>query len=389
MGVHEENQVAASVIVCSDLPYLFDSLQQRGYTTIGPKVADGAIIYGEVATADDLPAGWTDEQEGGSYRLERRTDDALFGYTVGPHSWKCFLSPPVRKLWQARKNGDGFEIEQGETSSLRYALIGVRACELRAIQILDAVYVGGSTVDADYQQRRQAAFIVAVNCAKAGNTCFCASVGAGPQVVTGYDLSLTEVLLAGEHFFVVTVGSERGADVLADVPHRPATCVERDAADAVVAEAARRMGRTLEVPGLKALLYRNFEHPHWDEVAERCLTCGNCTMVCPTCFCFTVEDTTDLTGDVAERWRRADSCFTTAFSFITSGSQRASAKARYRQWLTHKLATWQDQLGTLGCVGCGRCITWCPVGIDLTAEIAVLRAEDIGQPQPAVNLETA
>ena len=378
-----------SVILRADLQRLFDGLHARGYETIAPRVENGAIVYDEVTSVDELPAGWTDEQEGGFYRLERQDDSALFGYTVGPQSWKRYLSPPIRRLWRARKTGDGFEIVREDAPTPHYALIGVRACELHAIHHLDDVYLGGSTIDGDYQQRREAAFIVAVNCGKAGNTCFCASLGTGPAVGPGYDLALTELVTDREHAFVVTVGSERGADVLADVPHRPAEPAELGLAEAIVADTARHMGRTLETAGLKELLYRSFEHPHWDEVAERCLTCGNCTMVCPTCFCFTVEDTTDLTGQSAERWRRADSCFTTAFTFITSGSQRASAKARYRQWLTHKLATWQDQFGTLGCVGCGRCITWCPVGIDLTAEVAALRTEEVGPPQPEAVLEMA
>ncbi len=377
------------VVTRADFQHLLDSLHARGYTTIAPKLEGGAIVYGEVGAVDELPIGWTDAQGDGTYRVERRAGGALFGYTVGPHSWKRFFSPPVRKLWQARRMDGGFEIVADETPSPRYALIGVRACELHAIHRMDNVYLGGNTIDGDYQQRREAAFIVAVNCGKAGNTCFCASLGTGPAVGPGYDLALTELVTEREHTFVVTVGSERGADVLDDVPHRPAEPAELDLAEAIVADTARHMGRTLETTGLKALLYRSFEHPHWDEVAERCLTCGNCTMVCPTCFCFTVEDTTDLTGQSAERWRRADSCFTTAFTFITSGSQRASAKARYRQWLTHKLATWQDQFGSLGCVGCGRCITWCPVGIDLTAEVAALRAEEVSQPQPEAALETA
>ncbi len=388
MSDYEQNGPSV-VVTRADFQQIIDGLHARGYSTIAPKVEEGAIVYGEVATVDELPIGWTDDQGGGFYRLQRRADDALFGYTVGPHSWKRYFSPPVRQLWQARKTDDGFEIVPDETPPPRYALIGVRACELHAIRRMDDVYLGGNTVDADYQRRRAAAFLVAVNCGKAGSTCFCASLETGPAAGTGYDLALTEVITTSDHYFVVDARTTRGAEVLADVPHRPATFTEIELADAIVAETARHMGRTLETEGLKALLYRTFEHPHWDEVAERCLTCGNCTMVCPTCFCFTVEDTTDLTGQVAERWRRADSCFTTAFTFITSGSQRASAKARYRQWLTHKLATWQDQFGSLGCVGCGRCITWCPVGIDLTAEVAALRAEESAQPQPAPILEMA
>ena len=108
-------------------------------------------------------------------------------------------------------------------------------------------------------------------------------------------------------------------------------------------------------------------------MAERCLTCGNCTLVCPTCFCTNVEDVGDLTGDHAERWRVWDTCFSVDYSYIHGGSVRPSGRARYRQWLTHKLATWHDQFDSSGCVGCGRCITWCPVGIDITQEVAAIR----------------
>jgi ferredoxin len=366
----------------ADLQQLFDVLQTRDYVTIGPQIENGVIVYTELACVEDLPIGWTDIQEGGMYRLERRSDDALFGYTVGPQGWKRFFSPPLRMLWQANRSADGFEFADSHKPTPRYALIGVRACDLHALHQLDAIYTGGAVVDDDYQERRAAAFIVAVNCAQAGNTCFCTSLATGPSVGPGFDLALTEILAAGVHYFVVAVGSEQGASVLAALPHRAATEGEIESAEAVVKAAVQQMGRTLDTVGLKELLYRNVEHPHWDKVAERCLTCGNCTMVCPTCFCFTIEDTTDLTGQSAERWRRTDSCFSTAFSFISSGSIRTSAKARYRQWLTHKLAAWQDQFGSIGCVGCGRCIAWCPVGIDITAEVAALRAEDIGQPQP-------
>jgi Fe-S-cluster-containing hydrogenase component 2 len=129
----------------------------------------------------------------------------------------------------------------------------------------------------------------------------------------------------------------------------------------------------LDTVDIKDLLYRNLEHPRWDEVAARCLSCANCTMVCPTCFCTTVEDTSDLAGRETTHQRRWDSCFTTDFSYISGGSIRQSGKARYRQWMTHKLASWIDQFGTSGCVGCGRCITWCPVSIDITEEASVIR----------------
>jgi ferredoxin len=204
-------------------------------------------------------------------------------------------------------------------------------------------------------------------------------MNSGPKAVGGFDLALTEIIDDGGHRFVVEAGSEPGRELLAELSQREATPEDMAAADAVVAGAAARMGREMpaadEVP---ALLQRNLDHPRWDSVAERCLTCGNCTMVCPTCFCTTVEDLTSLDGAMSERVRHWDSCFTVDFSYLHGGGVRTSPRSRYRQWVTHKLSTWWDQFGTSGCVGCGRCITWCPVGIDITEEVAAIRASDAG-----------
>jgi ferredoxin len=240
------------------------------------------------------------------------------------------------------------------------------------------VFLDGPEPDPCYAARRSAAFVIAVNCTAPGGTCFCVSMGTGPRANAGFDLSLTE-LTDGDHRFLVEVGSADGDAVLAEIARAEASAADVDGAEALVADAASRMGRSMDAIGLRELLAASYEHPRWDEVAERCLTCANCTLVCPTCFCATVEDVTDLTGDHTERWRRWDSCFTADFSYIHGGSVRASGRSRYRQWLTHKLGTWHDQFGESGCVGCGRCITWCPVGIDLTEEIAALR----GQSPPA------
>ena len=217
---------------------------------------------------------------------------------------------------------------------------------------------------------------MAVNCGQAGGTCFCASMGSGPKVTGGFDLSLTEIVQPDGHRFLVEVGSDRGAELMREIPHRGARDEEVGTAARIVRQAAEQMGRRMETADVKALLYRNSENPRWEETASRCLACTNCTMVCPTCFCTTVEDVTDLDGAHAERWRKWDSCFTLDFSFLHGGSVRRSTAARYRQWLTHKLATWIDQFGSSGCVGCGRCITWCPVGIDLTEEVAAIRASE-------------
>jgi sulfhydrogenase subunit beta (sulfur reductase) len=365
-----------SIIQPRNLQILLDALAARGYRVLGPTVRDGAIVYDQVSSVSQLPVGWTDEQDAGRYRLKRRGDQAIFGYVVGPHSWKQFLHPPEAKLWKATREGSKLTITEEPRTPSRFAFLGVRSCELRAIAIQDKVLLQGQFVDPTYASGRNDLFIVAVNCTQAGGTCFCASMGTGPRVSGGFDLSLTEIIDEQRHYFVVEAGSDAGKQVLAQIPHEVAQQGEVEEAERRIADAANQMGREMETSGLKDLLYRNYENPRWDQLAQRCLTCANCTMVCPTCFCTTVEDVTDLTGEHAERWRKWDSCFTMDFSYIHGGSVRSSAMSRYRQWMTHKLATWIDQFGTSGCVGCGRCITWCPVGIDITEEARAFRESE-------------
>ncbi len=366
-------EAAKRVIDREGLDALIKALAAQGYEVIGPQVRDEAIVYDRIGRIEDLPAGWTDRQEAGRYHLERRDDGALFGFAVGPQSWKRFLHPPIETLWRARRENDGFAIDAAPEKAPKFAFIGVRACEIHAIAIQDRVFCEGPYLDTAYERRRRNAFIVAVNCGEAGGTCFCVSMRTGPKAETGFDLALTELLHEDAHAFLVEVGSEAGARLLDEAPHREASDAQIVEAEQIVARTASRMGRSLDTEGLKDLLQSNLDHPRWDEVAGRCLSCANCTMVCPTCFCTTVEDHSDLAGASAERVRKWDSCFTMDFSFIHGGGVRTTSMSRYRQWMTHKLAHWIDQFGTSGCVGCGRCITWCPVGIDITAEAAAIR----------------
>ncbi len=368
----EELSVGAQrILERADFPRLLKALQSAGYRVVGPTVRDGAIVYGEVRAEQDLPIGWTDRQDAGKYRLERRTDQALFGYNVGPHSWKKFLFPSRERLWTATRTGTSFTVTPEKDDGPPMAFLGVRACELAGMDVSDRVF-DGVVRDPGYHARRSRALRIAVQCGQAGGTCFCVSMRTGPGVRTGHDIALTEILTP-RHYFLVDVGSPAGAAVLAHVPLKPAAKEDSEMAHSIVAQTAASMGRTLDTSGIHDLLLTQPEHPRWEVVARRCLSCTNCTMVCPTCFCSSTDEVPDLQGETVERWRHWDSCFNLEFTALHANSVRKSPLSRYRQWLTHKLASWQDQFGTSGCIGCGRCITWCPVGIDLTEEVAALR----------------
>ena len=364
----------ARVIKRADLQSLFDALIARGYLPVGPTLREGAIVFDQLRRVEDLPEGWTEQQDAGTYRLRRRDDQALFGFNNGPHSWKKYLFPPRARLWEAVKSEQGgFSLRESEDTAQPFAFIGVRPCDLSAIGVQDRVFMNEQHPDPLYSARRARALVIAINCGQAAKTCFCTSMNTGPRARDGYDLALTEVLDVDDHYFVAESGSPEGDSLLAEIPQVPAEERNIVAADECTRRAEQQIERRVDVSGIKELLYRNYDNPRWDALEKRCLACANCTMACPTCFCSKVEDLTDLTGRQAERWREWDSCFTTDFSYIHGGSVRSTIRSRYRQWLTHKLATWLDQFDTSGCVGCGRCITWCPVGIDLTEEVRLIR----------------
>jgi len=348
---------------------LLDALIARGYAVVGPTIDQEAIVYDRIERVDDLPRGWTEVQGPATYRLERRADDALFGYVVGPHSWKQFLFPPAAIVAAADRTAAGWSMSTPADDAPKYAFLGVRACEVAAIRVQDRTFLEGPYVDPIYAARRKQALIIAVNCTQAAPTCFCTSMNTGPRVADGFDLALTELPTG----FVVEVGSELGAEIVGELPTQDVEDATLDQAAAARQQAVDQITRRMDTEGIRDLLLGNLEHPRWEEVATRCLSCTNCTMVCPTCFCSSVNEVTDLQGDHVERQRQWESCFNIDFSYMNGGVVRNQIRSRYRQWLTHKLASWIDQFGTSGCVGCGRCITWCPVGIDLTEEVAAIR----------------
>jgi len=354
-----------------EMDTLLARLRKLGYETIGPSVRDGSLVYAPVETLSDLPRGYTSEQDGGRFRLVYSGHSRCFDITPGPHTWKQFLFPPRSGLVSLRREGGSWSAEKIASPAPRRALIGVRACELAALDVQDRVFLRDDYTDPIYRDGRHQVFIVAVSCLRPGGTCFCASMGTGPKAKHGYDLALTEL----EDQFLVEIGSDIGRSVMSEIPCQQASAFLLRAAQQGHERAEKQMGREMVVEGLPEFLLANLDHPRWDDVARRCLSCANCTQVCPTCFCWDVHDHTNLPGTLTHRERVWDSCFNPGYSYMAGGNTRPTVRSRYRQWLSHKLGSWKEQFDALGCVGCGRCITWCPVGIDITAEVAAMRKE--------------
>jgi len=347
---------------------LLRSMSDAGYEVIGPTVRDGAIVLEPIEGAQDLPVGVSEEQAPGRYRLGSRDDERVFAWAHGPESGKRFLFPPRELLTTIRRNG-GVHSEPPPEEPRPFAFVGLRSCDLHAIAVQDRVFMD---LDHAYRRRRERSVFIGVNCEVPGGTCFCVSMDTGPRCTVGFDLALTEL----DDGFLVEEGTPRGAELLVAVETREATAPEVDEVERIADRARAAMGRVLDTSDLPNLLYRNRSHPRWKDVAQRCLACGNCTNACPTCFCHDVVDGVSLSGDEATRTREWATCFSAEYSWAAGEVVRPTHAGRYRQWLTHKFASWIDQFGTSGCVGCGRCITWCPVGIDVTEEIAAIRFRD-------------
>jgi sulfhydrogenase subunit beta (sulfur reductase) len=359
----------------SEMEALVTRLQHGGRTLLGPKLVDGVVSLRPIHSTADLPRGIRDEQNAGRYRTTAGDPELYFQSVVGPEGPKRYLFPAIRGLFSLHVENDRFVLDQVPLPPPKLVMLGVRPCELAAMEVQDRVFGTAGNgqfrceLDSYYKQARETALIVAVNCTRPGGTCFCASMGTGPQATGGFDLAMTEL----KRGFVMQVGSNRGAEILEDLPVREPSSAEVELEEVRLEQARLRMGREIDTRGLRELLEKSIEHPVWEEVAKRCLGCGNCTMVCPTCFCSTVADSSQLDGRTVNRTRQWESCYTHQFTYTTGGPVRSSIRARYRHWLRHKLSTWYEQFGCSGCVGCGRCITWCPVGIDLTKEAAAIQ----------------
>ena len=372
MPVASTPRISSTVVLPkAELQRVVENLQERGFTVLGPTVESDAVVIQEISSATDLPIGYTSQHAPGRYRLTRTTKNEYFAALPAPPAWKRYFNPPHSDLLTSRKTEHGWEFKPAEQKSTKYAFIGIRSCELHALTINDSLLLSAEYSDPHYAARRQSMFLLSVNCTTPVDTCFCASVGTGPRALSGFDLALTELPDA----FVIAIGSEAGSDMLEGVQWRAASAFDLGRANQAVQHLEQQMAPKIDLSRLPDSIYSELDSAQWDGIALRCMSCGNCTLSCPTCFCSTVVDHSDLKGEHTSRARAWDSCFAVEFSHVHGGNIRPTIRARYRQWLTHKFASSIQQFGRPACVGCGNCITWCPAGIDITEEARALSAQ--------------
>ncbi|MFW1678717.1 4Fe-4S dicluster domain-containing protein [Pontibacter sp. JAM-7] len=354
-----------------DFQQLLVKLQAAGYRVVGPQVRDEALIYADLTSVNQLPKGWTDYQVPGAYRLQQTGSERLFNWANGPQALKPLLFPAREVLWQARRQADGsveFLIPDAQVEKV--AVLGVKACDLAALRLQDQHFLEGEFVDPGYQARRAGLLLLGVNCSHASETCFCHSTGDGPEVSTGADILLSEL----DEGFLIQADTPAGQSIMQQLPLQTVSTDQIARSEQQTAQAVQQQVR--ELPAIKPdQLQSARAHPQWDDVADRCLACGNCTMVCPTCFCHHQTDLLSLSGEHSDRQREWDSCFGESHGHLAGMQVRPDVKTRYQQWMIHKLDVWQNQYGRSGCVGCGRCTSWCPAEIDFVAEVRALTGE--------------
>jgi len=362
------------------LPYekfneLLKILNDKNYECIGPQVKNHAIVFDTLDDIKQLPWGIQETQSPGDYQLHQTGKKQAFAWANGPQAIKPLIFKAEEPMWRVKRDKSGkLNFERFKPAIKQQAIIGAKACDLAALAVQDRVFLKDKYQDAHYKARREALFIVGVNCSYASSNCFCVSTDTGPKITQYYDLVLTEI----EDGFTIKQDSVKGDEVLQNLHLNPCDKLQLQAAEKVTQQAINRQTKKMpknNTSALLPLLMNNLDHPRWDEVADRCLSCGNCTMVCPTCFCHHEIETMHVDATNSTHSREWDSCFTTGHSYVHGKVIRDDIKSRYKQWLTHKLATWWEQFDTSGCVGCGRCISWCPVGIDLTEEVAAISGE--------------
>ncbi|MBE6562729.1 MAG: 4Fe-4S ferredoxin [Ruminococcaceae bacterium] len=326
------------------------------------KIAEKAALYLPV-DGDDGKASFTKWAEG------KEWSDAL--NTV--RSPKDFFFPQVEDLMRFKTEGKNIEITDIREESEDFVIFGVRGCDVKSFDILDRVFLS-APVDSYYASRREHGIIVSVACTRPSETCFCKSFGIDPAAPAG-DVTCRKC----EKELFWQANTEKGEALLKSIEEYTEEC-SSEAVDAVTEKINKIMAK-LPLAGLDTKAFGGgktkefFDRPEWAELSEACLGCGTCTFVCPTCQCYDIKDFN--TGNGVIRYRCWDSCMYSEFTKMAHGNNRLTQKERFRQRFMHKLVYYpENNDGLFSCVGCGRCLSRCPISMNIVKVMKKLGGEN-------------
>ncbi len=288
--------------------------------------------------------------------------EPLVNYSNTRNAPKNFFFPKTETMMRYMRTERGVELSGEEEGAQEAVLFGVRPCDARSFILLDKVFDQEKYKDSYYIDKREKTTIISLACIHPPySTCFCTSVGGHPMSEEGSDVLLTDM---GDNYLAEFI-TPKGEKLLEKIGDLPAADDSADEKKKELSESAEKEIKS-HIPGkeIKPWLDNNFEHPFWDTIHQSCLACGTCTYLCPTCHCFDISD--EVKGSDGKRIRTWDSCMYWLFTQETSGhNPRTSQKQRWRQRLMHKFKYFVDNFDEIACVGCGRCVRYCPVNIDI------------------------
>ena len=339
----------AKIVRESDLINLLGEWLKE-YELIAPVKRDNLVVFDRVDSAGEV----------------------LFNYSNTVKSAKELLLPQSETLFTYNSMDHSASIETHFNDAAPKLLFGVRPCDAKSFLLLDKVFDGERYKDAYYLNRRANTLVVTIGCVQPRTTCFCTSVNGGPFSEDGSDLMLIDIGDA----YVVKVTSDRGAGLLEGAELEDAGEDDLASMKRVIQDAEASMSPKLAIEGRQENLESIFDDPIWGPLTEKCLGCGVCTYLCPTCHCFDIID--EARDSQGERIRLWDSCQFSQFTLQASGfNPRLTNKERLRQRVMHKFSYFPKNYGLTGCVGCGRCIQECPVNLDIRDVLNDLLMESV------------
>ena len=315
------------------------------------KLSEQMLVYAPVKDEDNV-----------LFKALEKGMEPLVDYSNTRNAPKNFFFPKTETMMRYMRTERGMELSGEEEEAKEAVLFGARPCDVRSFVLLDYLFDQEKYRDSYYIDKREKTTIISLACIHPPySTCFCTSVGGHPMSEEGADVLLTDI---GDNYLAefITPKGEKLLEKMGDLPAADGSADEKKKA---LSESAEKEIKS-HIPGkeIKPWLDDNFEHPFWDTIHQSCLACGTCTYLCPTCHCFDISD--EVKGSDGKRIRTWDSCMYWLFTKETSGhNPRTSQKQRWRQRLMHKFKYFVDNFDEIACVGCGRCVRYCPVNIDI------------------------